>query len=181
MKRNAKPGLLLTACTLCLLAAQATWAGPNFKVLHAFGNGEDGAGLWSPVTLDNDGNLCGATSGSGTHGQGVVFRLTPQSDGSWSEAILHNFPSSPDDGGDPNGALTQDASGNWYGTTKGGGYDDFGTIFKLRDSADGWTEFPIYKLRDYDYGSAPVAGLAMDKLSNLYGTATAIAFQIIPR
>ena len=58
-------GRLLAAITASLLLAHATWAAPKYKVLHAFGRGTDGGGLWSSVTFDKKGNLYGATSGGG--------------------------------------------------------------------------------------------------------------------
>jgi hypothetical protein len=30
-----------------LLLARSAWAAPKYKVLHAFGSGNDGAGLWA--------------------------------------------------------------------------------------------------------------------------------------
>lgn len=69
---NQKPSIgtfrrLLTAPALLLLTTATAWAGPTYKVLHAFGNGSDGAGLWSSVILDGKGSIYGTTSGGGTH------------------------------------------------------------------------------------------------------------------
>jgi hypothetical protein len=55
-------GKFLAAVTLSLLLAHAAWAAPKYKVLHAFGAGSDGGGLWTSVTFDKKGSLYGATS-----------------------------------------------------------------------------------------------------------------------
>lgn len=56
----------------------------------------DGATPLSNVTLMPDGSLIGATSAGGIDpagwGQnGVIFRLEPASDGTWTERVLYNF------------------------------------------------------------------------------------------
>jgi uncharacterized repeat protein (TIGR03803 family) len=86
-----------------LILATSVLAAPKYKVLHAFGKGHDGGGLWASLAFDTKGNLYGTTSGGGTSGDGTVFELTPESNGTWSEKILHSFPASRDDGGGPFG------------------------------------------------------------------------------
>jgi uncharacterized repeat protein (TIGR03803 family) len=165
---------------LCVTAEAA----PKYQVLHAFGKGTDGGGLWTSVTLDKKGNLFGATSGGGKYKGGVIFRLTPKPNGHWTETILHSFPSSSNDGGDPNGGLIQDALGNWYGTTGGGGADHVGTVFKLMHGPSGWMVSILYSFGEQGRdGYGPTAGLAMDRSGNLYGTAPrpwTTAFELTP-
>lgn len=73
----------------------------RYKVLHSFGNGDDGAGVWVGMAIDSKGNLYGVTNGGGAYGYGTVFELMPSSGGAWTETILHNFcqhfPPLPDD------------------------------------------------------------------------------------
>ena len=67
------------------------------------------------------GVLYGITLLGGTAGaSGVVFALKPPASegGTWTEIVLHNF-AAGSDGAVPT-ALTMDASGVLYGTTKGG-------------------------------------------------------------
>jgi uncharacterized repeat protein (TIGR03803 family) len=162
----------LATAALGLLLASAPWAAPKFQVLHAFGASGDGGGLWTSVTLDRKGNLYGATSGGGTYNGGTVFRLTPHPNGNWTETILHSFPSSQDDGGDPNGGMVQDSQGKWYGTTRLGGAYHYGAVFDLTHGAGGWEESVVYSFgADFGDGGEPTAGLAMDAAGNLYGTA----------
>ncbi|HEX8814698.1 MAG TPA: choice-of-anchor tandem repeat GloVer-containing protein [Terriglobales bacterium] len=174
----------LRLLALLILCCGPSWAAPKFKVLHAFGKGQDGGGLWSPVTLDSNGNIYGATSGGGIHNEGVVFELIPQKSGNWSEKILHNFPSSEGDGAEPNGGLIQSSSGRWYGTTTGGGYHSLGTVFTLTPQDQGWAESPIYRFgtQHSDDGYGPVAGVTMDKAGNLFGATPQFgdAFELSP-
>ncbi len=62
-------------------------------------------------------DLLGGQSLCGGSGCGVVFKLTPNQDGSWTESVLHSFNSS--DGAYPSAGLIFDAAGNLYGTPTG--------------------------------------------------------------
>jgi len=97
--------------------------------------GPGGYGL-SALVFDSAGNLYG-TVGSGTgseggdsKGDGAVFQLKPSADGTWSEVILHSFPSKTGDGKYPDGLLV-DSKGNLYGTTDAGGSAGVGTVFEV--------------------------------------------------
>ena len=46
-------------------------------------------------------------------------------------SVLYNFGAVLGDGEDPSGTLIQDAAGNFYGTTQGGGKSGAGTVFQL--------------------------------------------------
>jgi uncharacterized repeat protein (TIGR03803 family) len=166
------------ATTLAL--ASAAMAAPKYKVLHHFGFGNDGGGLWGSLAFDAMGNLYGTTSGGGAYGDGTVFELTLDSNGTWTETILHSFPSFPDDGGAPFGSPMLDGAGNLYGTTAGGGDHYSGTAFKLARTS--WTESILYdfcsKPKCSDGGS-PQGDLVMDEAGNLYGTA-GVAFELSP-
>ena len=90
-----------------LLLTQTGWTAPKYKVLHAFGAGNDGGGLWTSVIFDKKGSLFGATSGGGMHGYGIIFKLTPRTNGRWSETILHSFANGDPDGSEPNGGRSR--------------------------------------------------------------------------
>ncbi len=146
-------------------------------VLYAF-NKSDGAYPVGGLVFDTAGNLYGTTSSGGDlscnapNGCGSVFKLTPNSDGSWTRNTLHNFTSSPD-GFSPSASLVFDAAGNLYGTTSSGGLNaGYGTVFKLSPNSNGtWTETVLHSFTGAD-GSIPVAGLIFDPSGNLYGTAS---------
>jgi uncharacterized repeat protein (TIGR03803 family) len=153
---------------------------PRYKVLHAFGAGKDGAGLYSGLALDRQGNVYGTTSGGGPYGYGTVFQLTPHSNGTWTEAILHSFKNNGQDGDDLNGGLILDAAGSLYGTaTLGGGPYKYGTIFKLTPGFGGWTLTVLHRFGFNKYGCCPQASLVMDDAGNLFGIA-GVAFELSP-
>jgi uncharacterized repeat protein (TIGR03803 family) len=161
------------------VTAPAAWSVPKYKVLHAFGTGKDGGGLWGSLVLDPRGHLYGTTSGGGDGGQGTVFKLAPGANGKWSETVLHSFPSFPDDGGGPTSGLITDSEGNLYGTTVGGGGPfTYGTVFKLAPGSGGWAETILHGFGLNDHARGPYAGLVMDERGNLYGTAGA-AFELM--
>src|SRR5579863_1358312 len=146
-------------------------AAPSYKIVHAFGSGEDGAGLWGSVILDSAGNVYGTTSGGGQYGYGTVFELVPQGKGQWGESILHSFNPDSQDGYTSDAGLTWDSSGNLFGTTCCGGTFDSGTVFELMRGSSGWTESVIYSLgTNPKDGGYPYAGVAVDAKGDLYGT-----------
>lgn len=95
-------------------------------LLHSF-NYKDGAFPVSGVIFDEAGSLYGTAGRGGTkvlcdndtYTCGNVFKLTPGSNGRWTETVLHNFRFN--DGGLPGGGLLRDAAGNLFGTTIEGG------------------------------------------------------------
>jgi len=154
-------------------------------VLHSFGNGKDGAGIFiSGLVFDSAGNLYGTTSGGGTtsrsicpDGCGAVFELSPGPNGQWTEKVLYEFCSQADcaDGSQPLGGVTLDSSGNLYGTTNLGGTPAqhlYGTVFELSPGEAGqWVETVLYMFQGGTTdGTNPQAGVILDKSGNLYGT-----------
>ena len=143
------------------------------NVLYSFcslTNCADGANPNTNLIFDQAGNLCGTASGGGVDGQGVVFQLTPRSDGSWKEKVLHQF-TGGEDGRNPVAGLTFDQTGNLYGTTESGGLYDRGTVFQLSpDTGGGWKEKILYHFTGGTDGNNPFAGLIVDGVGSLYGT-----------
>jgi uncharacterized repeat protein (TIGR03803 family) len=110
-------------------AADGNW---TEKVLHNFDNkGGDGGGANSPLILDASGNLYGTTLGGGATGNGTVYKMAPNGDGTWTETILYSFQSNGVDGINPSSSLIFDSSGNLYGVTQFGGTFGNGTVFEL--------------------------------------------------
>ena len=60
-------------------------------VLYTFCCGTDGGNPQGSLVMDTSGKLFGTTVSGGAYGLGTVFELVPQSDGSWSESVLHSF------------------------------------------------------------------------------------------
>jgi uncharacterized repeat protein (TIGR03803 family) len=139
-----------------LTLGAGVWTG---TVLHSFGGPDDGAQPVAAVTLDAAGNVYGTTQTGGRYNEGVVFKLSPNPSGGWSEKILHAF---KNDGSNPQGSLIFDSAGNLYGTT----LSSQGSVFELSPTLTGpWTEKVIYS-----FESAPGSQLTMDVAGNLYGT-----------
>ena len=148
-------------------------------VLYSFGaNNTDGSMPLAGLIQDAAGNLYGTTAGGGSGGEGTVFMLAPpsRSGRSWTETVLHSFDSTTTDGLVPYAGLIQDAAGNLYGTTAGGGGSGEGTVFMLAppsQSGGSWTETVLYNfcsVTNCTDGYSPVAGLIQDAVGNLYST-----------
>jgi uncharacterized repeat protein (TIGR03803 family) len=141
------------------------------KVLHNFRkDGTDGVTPEAGVIIDAAGNLYG-TAARGGSGLGIVFELSPDAGGNWTEKVLHAFQHSGD-GGNPAATLTLDA-GNLYGTTEGGVTGAYGSAFMLTPQADGtWSETVLHLFSPDGSGMNavyPSGGLILDSAGNLYG------------
>jgi uncharacterized repeat protein (TIGR03803 family) len=141
------------------------------KVLHHFNsNGKDGYNPYANLIFDAHGNLYGTTYLGGSGAVGTVFELSPGTNGTWQETIVHNFMYT--DGGEPYGGLVSDRRGNLYGTTEYGGDFTHGTVFELKPQPAGsWAEKVLHS---FDPGNGdgfnPYSGLVIDKSNRLYGT-----------
>lgn len=121
----------LFSLLLLLVASFTAEAQYHFRVLHAFGNGKDGVGVYGSVVLNNAGNIYGTTFGGGIYSGGTVFLLRAGTNGHWSEVILHNF-GHGNDGAAPLDGPTLGSSGDLYGTTESGAQGGvYGTVFRL--------------------------------------------------
>jgi uncharacterized repeat protein (TIGR03803 family) len=78
---------------------------------------------------------------------------------------LYSFRGTPD-GIHPLASLIRDKEGNFYGTTRGGGAFNVGTVFELM--ADN-TEIILYSFMGRPDGKQPAEGLARDAAGNLHG------------
>jgi uncharacterized repeat protein (TIGR03803 family) len=143
-------------------------------LLYSFTGGSDGDAPEGGVTLDAAGNIYGTTYVGGVSGSGVVFRLTQNGSGSWTEYVLHSF------GGTTHGAeaftpVVVDSGGNVFGVTFKGGAGPTGwngVVFSLNSSAGGkWKPTTIYGFPFSD-GAAPYPNLLPDGLGTFYGTSS---------
>jgi uncharacterized repeat protein (TIGR03803 family) len=108
-------------------------------ILYSFADAPaDGDAPFAGLIMDTAGNLYGTTTGGGGSGCagglqtgcGAAFKLTPSGTG-WTESILHSFVNDQTDGVNPFGALIIDSQSNLYGTTRLGGLNNSGTVFKI--------------------------------------------------
>ena len=141
--------------------------GLNFKTIHGFAGGSDGANPWGGVVLSG-GTLYGTTKVGGS-GSGTVFAVS--TDGTTFKT-LHSFSGS--DGALPIGGLVF-AGGILYGTTQQGGAFGNGTVFAINVNGSGFTNLHSFTATSgnnlvNDDGANPWAGLIIAG-NTLFGTA----------
>jgi uncharacterized repeat protein (TIGR03803 family) len=140
-------------------------------VLHRF-TGSDGGNSFSGLVRDKAGNFYGATFVGGSHGVGVVFKLSLTSSG-WKEMVLHNFAGGTD-GAQPFidcATLALDSNGHIFGSTYKGGSANAGTVFELtRQTSGAWTEKILYTFQGGTDGNGAFSGVIVDQSGNVYGT-----------
>jgi uncharacterized repeat protein (TIGR03803 family) len=159
------------AGTVYMLTRNQRTFGWTETVLHSFQGGTaDGANPIAGVVLDSAGNIYGTTAQGGTAGQGTVYLLSPQPDGTWEETLLYSFQGG-NDAAAPNSTLAMDAAGNLYGTA-GGGANSQGTVFKLTHSGGQWTESLLHSFTGGLDGGQPSGGVTLDSSGNVFGTAS---------
>src|SRR5580700_10116047 len=107
------------------------------SLIHEFAGEADGAFPNSGLTLGAAGTLYGVVSQGGGNGGknickedsgescGIVYKLTPSSDGTWTETILYTFKGGADGAGPADDVLAFGANGEIFGTAFGGGDFDF--------------------------------------------------------
>lgn len=145
-------------------------------VLYKFQGGADGASPAGSLIFDHAGNLYGTTVTGGDpqvcngEGCGTVFKLSPNSNGTWTETVLFHFLGSTDVA-QPGLGVVMDSAGNLYGAAGGGCIEECnGTIFKLSPNSNGtWTESILYTFLGGLDGGFPTA-IVLDGAGNIFGT-----------
>jgi uncharacterized repeat protein (TIGR03803 family) len=113
-------------------------AGDEWPVttLYVFQGLSDGARPYGRLWRDSLGDLFGTTTNRGEkqhNGAGTIFKLKAPavSGGAWTFVLLHDFGTTLDDGGSPQGGLILQ-NGLFYGTTQsGGGTTNIGAVFSV--------------------------------------------------
>jgi uncharacterized repeat protein (TIGR03803 family) len=157
---------VIALAVLTLVLFSKAW-GQTEKALYSFTGGSDGGTPEGVLVFDALGNLYGTTVG----GNGVVFQLSPNQDGTWAETTIHAF--TDQDGYEPFAGLTLDSDGNLFGTTLEGGRGGCGTVFKLTPAQQGW-HHRYYSFANSsgscEHGFFPTASVTLDGSGNLFGT-----------
>jgi uncharacterized repeat protein (TIGR03803 family) len=146
-------------------------------------NGANGSLPETAPTTDGLGNLYGTAVLGGSKGFGIVFELTPNGSGGWTQHILHSFSDANGDGSEPNTTLVL-YDGAVYGTTLSGGnsgcatvinnFDSVGcgTVFELTLSGARWSESLLHSFSGLRDGGFP-QGVIVDANGNLFGATIA--------
>lgn len=140
------------------------------RIIYAFSPGKYGVNPFGGVTFDSSGNLYGTTAAGGSYAYGNVFKLT-KSGNMWLWSAIYSF-KGEDDGGSAYATPVFDALGNLYGTTIYRGAADAGTVYRLQPFGNGWNFLLLHTFNGKD-GQNPDVGVAVDALSNVYGTTQA--------
>ncbi len=168
------PIVILGLITLWLMVSTTPARAATQRVLHEF-DFSDGMVPESGVIIDSTGNLYGTTLYGGINNCGwgdcgVVFKLSHDAEGKWTETILHRF-TGDSDGFNPSGALVRDLKGNLYGTTEAGGLYGGGTVFQLTPLKNGkWRHTILHSFGTTNDGSDPFGSLTFGRKGDLYGT-----------
>jgi hypothetical protein len=162
------------AIAVSALATPSTAVAATYRVLYNFegkygiGGPNGGPPAATPV-LDAHGNLFGpAGGGVGTSYHcsgpcGVVYELTRDARGSWTESVVVNISSFFDDGS-LEGPVAIDAQGNLFGSIGVGSIPADSWIFRLTPKPESWGFGLIYR----GYGPS-TSGVIADTKGNLYG------------
>ncbi len=154
---------------MMLFSLTAVWAAPAENTLYTFTSGVDGSWPHEGVIFGPDGALYGATQYGGAHQLGTIYKVVPNSHGTWTQSVIYSF-TDVNDGAGPICSLAFDAKGNIYGTTAFGGSSNNGTVFELSPNSDGtWSATMLYAFTGGADGDQPLSGVIIDKGGNLYG------------
>jgi uncharacterized repeat protein (TIGR03803 family) len=137
----------------------------HFERLKSFGDLQtSGNNPVGPLCLGSDHWLYGATYSGGSSDQGTAFKV--RQDGS-GYMVLHHFGEGTD-GRTPDAGLIEASNGFLYGTTRYGGTNGGGCVFRL--SRDGATYQIVRNLGATDGGNSPNSPLVEGPDNADYGT-----------
>jgi uncharacterized repeat protein (TIGR03803 family)/autotransporter-associated beta strand protein len=126
-------------------------------------NGTNGKDPYAGVIEDASGNLFGTTELGGASNDGTVFEIAK---GSGTISTLATFDGA--NGANPGAGVIEDAGGNLFGTTSGGGASGDGTVFEVAKGSGTITTLASFNGTN---GSGPCAGLIEDASGNVFGAA----------
>ena len=183
----------VAAVAVMLMMTAFSMAQYSETPVYTFTGSKDGALPGNQFVSDSAGNLYGTTDAGGNQstscalntgelGCGVVFKLSPGANGTWTETVLHTFTGGKD-GALPYGGVILDSAGNLYGTTYDGGDEKpkvcqagsnypagCGVVYELTPTAHGpWKETVLYTFTGGKDGAFPWGSVVFDGSGNLYG------------
>lgn len=136
--------------------------GQNYTPLYNFARPEHTPDN-NEVAEGPDGYLYGTVAAGGMGNAGAIIKT--KKDGTGYES-LHAFNTGiANDGKNPSGRITL-AGGYLYGTTRQGGDNDLGTIFRIKTDGTGYSILYSFSLTS---GHTPQSGVILAANGNLYG------------
>jgi uncharacterized repeat protein (TIGR03803 family) len=140
----------------------------QLTTVHFFDGPTDGGNTDAGMVLAANGNLYGTANTDGPTGYGTVYELTPAG----VFTVLYGFCSQTNctDGGNPNAALVQGTNGNFYGTTRAGGANGYGTVFEITAAGKLTTLYNFCSKTSCRDGSYALGTLIQGADGNFYGT-----------
>lgn len=161
MKSSPHDVIIVLAVTMLFSVAGEA---QRFRTIYSFKGTPDGAGVFSGVVLDPEGNIYGTNIGGGAIDCGALYEI----DTNGNEHILHSFTECPiGHTASPDSRLIRDEEGNLYGTAWDAGFGLVGNVFKIDASGNYHSIYDFHRVHD---GRHPYAGLSRDSAGNLYGT-----------
>lgn len=117
--------------------------------------------------FDSEGNLYGTSTAGSTASTycGIIFQLTPGSDGTWTESTIWNFTRR----GCTSGTMVVAGSNHLVGTSGGVVSGITGALFDLSFAYAQWN-LNIFHSFIFSDGASPLTSLTADSSGNLYGT-----------
>lgn len=117
------------------------------------------------LMADGAGWLWGTTNRGGTGDNGTVFKFEPDT-GTFITLAEFTFTSGAQPGFEPSGRLVRDGSGFVWGTARGGGSQNFGTLFKIHMGTGVFTSVLQFSGNGAsNKGSRPQGGMVFDGTS----------------
>lgn len=144
-------------------------AGVLTTLVEFTGNGTSNKGRGPVASLmqARNGDFYGTTEFGGANDLGTVFRMTPG--GVLTTLVQFTGSSGTTIGRRPNCALVEGSDGNFYGTTRLGGANDAGTVFRVTPAGVFTSLVSFSGSGVSNRGAEPIAGLVLGLDGNLYG------------
>jgi uncharacterized repeat protein (TIGR03803 family) len=167
----ANAALVLAAVLVSVAITAQSAPAQTFTILDDF-NGANGADASASLVQATNGNLYGTTVEGGSAGAGNVYEITPNGTltSIYSFCLQGTPPSDCPDGYQPLAPLIQASNGDLYGTTRGGGSNHEGTVFKITTSGKLTTIYSFCSLGGCVDGEQPWGPLFQASNGDLYGT-----------
>lgn len=160
--RNAIAVVLFTLVLSTAVIVQPAQA-QTYTVVHTFTGTPDGINP-SPLIRDAQGNMYGTTYAGGLASCdfgacGTVFKIDPAG----NESVFFSFPGGAA-GSNPIATVTEDAAGNFYGTTEGEGFLGLSVVYKIDPNGQ-----ETVLATETETGGALDSPVLVDGKGNLYG------------